>query len=133
MRLTFGLYRIITTGVLFEAMLTEGVRRVLGASSTGSNPLIFAGVAATGISPVVLESESRDMNKVRVVEATRRLVSLGDVGVICMGGVILAGMEDWVRDACVKELGMQAGQEVKIVEQLKSGVLTLDGLLRMGA
>jgi Asp/Glu/hydantoin racemase len=125
-------FGIITTGVAYEVMLSEGVRRVLGSAKKDSNPSIFGGVVATGISPVVLETESKDVIKARIVEASRMLVRSGDIGVICMGGVILAGMEDWVREACVLELGIVDGGDVEVVEQLKAGVSTIDGLLRNG-
>lgn len=126
-------FGIITTGHAYEAMLTEGVRRVLGIGKGGRNSSFFGSVVATGISPDVLENESTVVIRSRVLDAVRAMVGAGDVGVICMGGVILAGLEGWVREACVEVLGPDIGEDVKVVDQMLAGVTTLHSLIKLDA
>lgn len=123
-------FGIVTTGVQYEEMLKDGVARVLGA--TGGQCGLLSGVVATGLTYEETVAEERAVAKGKMMEATRRLLRDSDVGVICMGGVILVGMEPWVREACVEVLGEERGMAVRIVEQMRAGVAMLDGLCRIG-
>ncbi len=109
------------------------MKRFLGLGKGKQGPLVFGGVAATGITLEDLYAdEPRTAGRKKVIDATRRLLKGSDINVICMGGVILAGLEDWVREACVLELGAEKGHCVRIVEQLRAGIITLECLVRIG-
>ena len=126
-------FAILTTGSLYETLLTDGVRRILGSiGKPAQTSSIFGGVAATGINVDELDLEPRTTVKSKMMDATRRLVKAGDVSVLCIGGVILAGMENWVREACILELGLERGQNIRVVDQMLAGVMTLEGLVRIG-
>ena len=124
-------FGIITTGVPFETLLADGVKQLLGGTSHGMDGRFqqFAGVAASGIGAEDLKLELQEQAKDKVMAATKRLIQCGDVSVLCVGGVILAGMEGWIREACEEELGSKRGGEVKVIEQLSVGALVLDALL----
>jgi Asp/Glu/hydantoin racemase len=124
-------FGIVTTGKPFEDLLSDGVKQLLRDVIPGDTERIqqFAGVAASGIGAEDLAPEVRDRAREKVSEATRRLVQPAEFSVICVGGVILAGMEQWIRDACVKELGNKRGNEVKIIEQLSAGAVLLNAIL----
>lgn len=116
-------FGIITTGAMYETQLGQGVKRIM--KREGKDPRMFAGVAATGISPDRLRTESRDDIRRRVAQATRRLLKAGDLEVICVGGVILAGIEDYIRELCVSDLGAMKGSRVVVVDQMVAGVQNL--------
>lgn len=92
----------------------------------------FGGVSATGIKVHDLSTKSQGVVKSQVIEATRRLVRKGSVGAVCLGGAILLGMEGWVREACVMELGLEKGNDVRVIDQIVAGVMTLNSLARIG-
>jgi Asp/Glu/hydantoin racemase len=125
-------FGIITTGLPYEFLLAEGVKHLLGRTLDEPNELLqrFGGVAASGIGVDDLRPESRERAKEKIIAATTRLVRSSEVTVLCVGGVILAGMEVWIREACEIELGTEKGREVKIVDQLVAGALELDAILR---
>ena len=124
---TFG---IVTTGLPFESLLTEGVKRL--ALSMGpelaSTISRFGGVAASRIGQADLGIEGQARAREKIMAATTKLIRSGPVDVICVGGVILGGMEAWIREACELELGRE--RNVVIIEQLSVGALMLHALLR---
>ena len=124
-------FGIITTGCGYETMLTEGVWKLLGATE-GRNLPMFGSVVATGISLDVLQDESSAQVKSRVVETTKKILEAGNIEVICVGGVILAGIEAYVREACVEALGPK-GKHIKLVDQMLAGVTTLHHLIHPNA
>ena len=121
-------FGIITTGSAFELLLAEGVKRLLGHNTAALER--FSGVTASGIGADDLKPDCQAQAKEKVMSAPARLIALGNIDVICVGGVILAGMESWIREACQRELGLKRGREVKIIEQLAVGALMLDAVLR---
>jgi Asp/Glu/hydantoin racemase len=125
-------FGIITTGSAFESLLADGVERLLAGTAHdrkhGSNR--FAGAVASSIGADDVGPEARETARAKIMAATRQLVSPGDVDVLCVGGVILAGMEPWIREACELELGTERGREIKIIEQLTVGALLLNGLMK---
>ena len=125
-------FGIITTGVPYEILLANGVKQLLGSTTNERKKQLrrFGGVAASGIGLGDLCPESRGRAREKVMAATTKLVSLGEIDVLCVGGVILAGMENWIREACENELGIEKGREVKIIDQLAVGAVVLDALLR---
>lgn len=123
-------FGIITTGVLYEALLQQSVEALLGAEENISAS--FGGVAASEVGLNDLQYDSRRSAKEKVMNATRRLLqnNPGQLNVIIMGGVILAGMEPWVHEASVLELGMEKAKSIKVIDQLRAGLLTLMAMLR---
>jgi Asp/Glu/hydantoin racemase len=122
-------FGIITTGIPYEALLSEGVVRFL----RGNGKLLakFSGVAASGIGMEDLLPGWEDVAKEKIMTATTRLLrSTDNTDTLVMGGVILAGMEGWVHEACELELGPVAGRKVKVVDQLLAGMVMLDDLLQ---
>lgn len=101
------------------------MKRFLG---TGKEANRFAGVVASGVDVDDLQRKTAVVKR-KVVEATRKAVRLGNVGAICLGGVILVGMDEWVREACILELGEEIGGMVRVVDQLRAGIITLQGLV----
>jgi Asp/Glu/hydantoin racemase len=125
-------FGILTTGAPFEILLANGVKRLLGSTADERNNQLrrFGGVAASGVEADDLGPESRERARAKVMAATTRLVRSGEVNVLCVGGVILAGMEPWIREACENELGIGRGREVKIIDQLAVGAVVLNKILR---
>ncbi|KAK5038544.1 hypothetical protein LTR13_004291 [Exophiala sideris] len=119
-------FAILTTGNAYEEQLSRGVTRLL---DTKKVPLSrFAGVVSTGVgwSDVEKGIEGIEMVKAKVKEGVRKLLGLGDIGAICIGGVILFGMEEWIREVCEAEMGRADGQKVIIVDQLEAGVMAAE-------
>jgi Asp/Glu/hydantoin racemase len=124
-------FGIITTGVQYEAMLTNGVRKFLGAPDGSPDPTVFGGVVATAIAAT--ELDNKDLLKQKVLVATHRLMKRGDVSVICLGGAILVGLENWVRQGCIEVLGEEKGKNIRLVDQMLAGITTVASLARIGA
>ncbi|QDS72214.1 hypothetical protein FKW77_005372 [Venturia effusa] len=121
-------FGILTTGQPFETLLTEGVKHLLQSEggTRADDWRHFGGVAASGVSL----DDTRFEAKAKVMEATYKLVQNGTINVICIGGVILSGMEGWVHEACEAALGPEKGRQVKVIDQLLAGIWTLDAKLR---
>ena len=121
-------FGILTTGQPFEVLLAEGVKHLFHSQDgEGADKLEhFGGVVASGVGL----NDSPFEAKSKIMMATRRLIQNGDINVICMGGVILAGMESWVHEACEAELGLEKGRQVKVIDQMLAGIWTLDAKLR---
>ncbi|KAL8292415.1 hypothetical protein RQP46_001027 [Phenoliferia psychrophenolica] len=120
---TFG---IVSTGKVWEGLLSSGVERYLGAKDSKR----FAGVETTGLSAIELHETSPAEVRERMVQATRRLVARGGVGAVLLGCAGMVGMEEWVREACVLELGEVEGRKVHIVDGVKVGFAMLDALVK---
>ncbi|KIV80981.1 hypothetical protein PV11_08436 [Exophiala sideris] len=122
-------FAILTTGKAYEEQLSNGVTRLL---NTKNVPLSrFAGVVSTGVgwSDVEKGTEGIEMVKAKVKEGGRKLLGLGDIGAICVGGVILFGMEGWISELCEAEMGRANGQKVIIVDQLEAGVRAVESAM----
>ncbi|PWY77525.1 hypothetical protein BO70DRAFT_363473 [Aspergillus heteromorphus CBS 117.55] len=115
---TFG---IISTGKAWEAELTQAVADMLGAS--GNQTSRFAGVETTGLTAEELHTTPPAEVKKRLVEATERLIraSPNPVGAICLGCAGMVGMEDAVREGCVRVYGRPRGNQVRIVDGVIAG------------
>ena len=123
-------FGIITTGMAYENLLRQGVKALIG--STDEYCSLFGGVAASGIGLEDLDTERQGTAREKILSATRRLLQMnsGKLDVVVMGGVILSGMETWVREALEVELGADKAGKVKVIDQLVAGALTLAALLR---
>jgi len=126
-------FAILTTGKAYEEQLEQGVVRLLGDEKSRS---VFAGVVATGlrVEDLSLEEGSggEETAKARrkMKDAVDRLWDRKDVGVICVGGVILSGTEGWVREIWHGRAGGEAGKNVWIVDQLQAGASMVENLMQ---
>ena len=127
-------FGIVSTGKVWEGLLTEAVGRMLGSSSSASeeeeeggtssakgNPL-FAGVETTGLNATELHDAPQEEVRRKIKEAARRLMGRGNVTVIILGCAGMAGMDEWVRE--------EVGEGVRVVDGVKAGVGVLQGLVR---
>lgn len=116
-------FGIITTGAAWVPILTTGVNDYLGLpASEVSKSARFKGVASTGLRAEQLHTTPQEEVRERVVKATRQLVADGDVAVVVLGCAGMAGMDKWVEDACVEELGRKAASLVRVVDGIKAAV-----------
>lgn len=77
-----------------------------------------------------LHEVGREVVEKKMKEATRRLLKRGMVGAVCLGCAGMSGMEAWVREAAVEELGEVEGGRVRVVDGVRAGVGILEGLVR---
>ncbi|CAG8975709.1 hypothetical protein HYALB_00009116 [Hymenoscyphus albidus] len=128
-------FGIITTGMPFEEILAEGVKQLFSNTSayTIEHLQKFGGVVASHIGEGDLDNDTEGTAREKIMAATTRLLESGQVNVLCLGGVILVGMESWIREACDLALGPQRGREVMIIDQLAAGALMLDACLQRKA
>ena len=118
---TFG---IVTTGSIWKEELGNAVAQMLVGSGVEMGSLgRFAGVETTGLTAVELHTTAPEEVKRRIIEATERLIKStpNPLSAICMGCAGMAGMEDAVREGCVKAYGVQRGNQVSIVDGVVAG------------
>ncbi|KAH7063318.1 Asp/Glu/hydantoin racemase [Macrophomina phaseolina] len=120
-------FGIVSTGRVWEEILGGAVREFLGVEGSRR----FAGTQTTGLAATELHEVEAGEVRRRMVEATRRLVKGGNVGVVCLGCAGMAGMGETVREACVEELGEEEGSRVCVVDGVQAGVSWLVGAMRM--
>ena len=121
-------FGIVSTGKVWEDVLSEVVAIYLGTDArVGSR---FAGVTTTGLSATELHDAPAEDVRQRMKDATKRLLSAGQVGAICLGCAGMAGMNEMVREACVEALGEERGRRVRIVDGVQAGVAWLEGAVR---
>ncbi|GAA5997817.1 aspartate/glutamate racemase family protein [Rhodotorula paludigena] len=130
-------FGIVTTGAVWDGILTRGVRDFLGARDEQTKLDRFAGVETTGLTAVELHDMPADEVSRRLKEAVKRLIARargaegnGALRAVCLGCAGMAGMEQTVRAACVEELGDADGRKVHIVDGVKAGYVLLEGMLR---
>jgi Asp/Glu/hydantoin racemase len=124
-------FGIVSTGKVWEEILGEAVEAYLGTNGKDVSKR-FAGVETTGLNATELHHMPQDEVKMRMKEATKRLLRKGNVGAVCLGCAGMAGMDEMVREACVEELGEEKGKRVRIVDGVKAGVAWLEGAVRAG-
>ncbi|KAI9680680.1 MAG: hypothetical protein M1817_004120 [Caeruleum heppii] len=137
-RKAFG---IVSTGKIWEALLTRGVEDWFRSRSTGPIPRRitishFAGVHTTGLNASELHSAPPDLVTRRMKDATRRLLRHEelDVRVVLLGCAGMSGLGRIVREACVEECGAERGgvMGVRVVDAVAAGVVVLvEGLRRV--
>ena len=116
---TFG---IVSTGSIWEGLLTEGVTNFLGGSKK------FQGVETTGLTAAELHETDENIVKKRVMDASRRLVRDRKCTVVCLGCAGMVGMEEIVREAIKEELGYAGAQCVRIIDPIRAGIASLEGM-----
>jgi Asp/Glu/hydantoin racemase len=117
-------FGIVTTGSIWKTELTNAVSDML--VNSGDHTLSlgrFAGVETTGLTAVELHTTPPEEVRRRIIEATERLIkgTPRPVTAICMGCAGMAGMEEAVREGCVKAYGRKQGSRVKIVDGVVAG------------
>lgn len=146
-----GMFGIVSTGQIWETALQDAVEGFLGLESSSSSSAPspansrsrFAGVETTGLMATELHDLPADEVRVRMIEATKRLLRRGASGsttgtststsrvkAICLGCAGMAGLDDAVRQACAEELGPEQARAVHVVDGVKAGVGILVGLAR---
>ena len=123
------MFGIVSTGKVWEAILSDAVVHFLGTGSEASKR--FAGVETTGLNATDLHDAPADEVRRRIKDAVKRLLNKGRIGAICLGCAGMSGMDDMVREACVEELG-QDGNQVRVVDGVVAGVAWLEGAVRSG-
>ena len=121
-------FGIISTGKVWESILTDATIAFLGTSSEASTR--FAGVETTGLNATELHDAPPEEVRQKMKDAVKRLLKKGNVGAICLGCAGMAGMDEMVREACIEELGKVDGARVRIVDGVKAGVAWLEGAIR---
>ena len=124
-----GAWGIITTGVVWETLLSTGVEIFLASVKGGKT---FRGVESTGLNATELHEKSKDEVEKRIQEATKRLLIQPGykraVRVVCLGCAGMAGLESAVKTASTQN--GYAKDELMVVDGVKAGILMLHSLLR---
>jgi Asp/Glu/hydantoin racemase len=94
------------------------------ASSSFSDPR-FAGVFSTGLNAGDFHTISQDEINVRLREATKRLLSSGNITCVVMGCGGMGGLQDMIRTIVIEEYGQERAKDVCIVDGVQAGVLQL--------
>ena len=127
-------FGIVSTGKVWERLLTDGVMRFL--QTPGFDQKVaserFAGVETTGLNATELHDAPQEEVEIKMKQATTRLIQKaeGNVKVICLGCAGMVGMETWVREACTGALGQQMASKIRIIDGVKAGIIMLEGLAR---
>ena len=121
-------FGIVSTGKVWEQILTEAVANFLGSGKETSSR--FAGVETTGLNATELHDAQPQEVRTRMKEATKRLIRKGDVGAVCLGCAGMAGMNEMVKEAAIEELGEDKGSSVRVVDGVEAGVTWLEGAIR---
>ncbi|KAA8651771.1 hypothetical protein EYZ11_000004 [Aspergillus tanneri] len=118
---TFG---IVSTGSVWKDELSQAVTKMLvNPEDDRDSTRRFAGVETTGLTAFELHTTPPDEVKRRVSKATERLIknTSDPVTAICMGCAGMAGMEEAVREGCIKAYGLQQGNRVRIIDGVVAG------------
>lgn len=131
---TFG---IVSTGSIWETELNRAVTDMLlnpGEKANGASSARFAGVATTGLTAVELHTTSTEEVRRRISDATEKLLrsSSDPVGAVCLGCAGMAGMEEAVREGCIRAYGKQLGSRVRIVDGVMAGAGMLVAACKAG-
>jgi len=121
---------IVTTGKFWEGHLSDGVRTFLGqdASSPSSK---FAGVFSTGLNAGDFHDDvPAEVIRSKLEEAARKLLASAPIGCVVMGCAGMAGLEEIIRGAAVRDYGSERGARVCIVDGVKASIMLLAQALK---
>ncbi|RLL95350.1 hypothetical protein CFD26_101047 [Aspergillus turcosus] len=99
---TFG---IVTTGSIWRDELTRAVAEmIVNSGDSDRSTARFAGVETTGLTAGELHTTPAEEVRRRISDATERLIKSTShpLSAICMGCAGMAGMEEAVRDGCIR-------------------------------
>lgn len=120
-------YGIVSTGTVWETLLSQGIRRITVEEKDEEIKRRFAGVETTGLNATELHDAPSDEVERRMKEAVKRLVTRGKVGAVCLGCAGMTGLDEIVRQALREDMG-EAGDMVKVVDGVLEGVRLLSAL-----
>lgn len=123
---TFG---IVSTGAIWETLLTDGVSKVLGVPNGGER---FAGVATTGLSAIELH-ETSDVTVQGLMKGAIKtlLQKRDDIRAICLGCAAMVDLQVAVREGCIEYLGEEKGSQIRIIDGVAAATALLVGLVRL--
>ncbi|KAH6897319.1 Asp/Glu/hydantoin racemase [Thelonectria olida] len=120
---------IVTTGTFWEEHLGNGVKKFLGQDTRAGNER-FAGVFSTGLTAGDFHTISPEEVRVKLKNATKKLLASGNVSCVVMGCGGMAGLEDVIRTTAVDVYGKPTGEQVYIIDGVKAGILQLEQAIR---
>lgn len=120
---------IVTTGKFWEDNLSNGVKSLLGQDSSSSNSR-FAGVLSTGLNAGDFHTISPEEVRRKLKEATKQLLTKGNVACVLMGCGGMAGLEDIIRSTAVELYDKAKGDRVYIIDGVKAGFMQLEQAVR---
>lgn len=120
---------IVTTGKFWEDNLSNGVKSLLGQDSSSSNSR-FAGVLSTGLNAGDFHTISPEEVRRKLKEATKQLLTKGNVACVLMGCGGMAGLEDIIRSTAVELYDKDKGDRVYIIDGVKAGFMQLEQVVR---
>ncbi|EAL90670.1 aspartate/glutamate racemase family protein [Aspergillus fumigatus Af293] len=96
---------------------------IVNSGGGGGSTARFAGVETTGLTASELHTAPAEEVSRRISDATERLIKSTShpVSAICMGCAGMAGMEEAVRDGCIRAYGERQGRRVRIVDGVVAG------------
>ena len=119
------MFGIITTGSIWKSELTEAVAQMLVRpnGNEGNSTSRFAGVETTGLTAIQLHKTPPEEVRKRMIDATETLLKTAPspVSAICLGCAGMAGMEEAVREGCMKAY-QERGRSVCIIDGVVAGV-----------
>jgi len=119
------MFGIITTGSIWKSELTEAVAQMLVRpdGNDGNSTSRFAGVETTGLTAIQLHKTPPEEVRKRMIDATETLLknAPSPVSAVCLGCAGMAGMEEAVREGCVKAY-QERGRSVCIIDGVVAGV-----------
>lgn len=124
-----GQWGIVTTGKFWEDHLSDGVRNFIGQEKNAVNQK-FAGVFSSGLTAGDFHTVPPEQVRLKLKEATRKLLNSGRISVVVMGCGGMAGLEDIIRSTAVEEYGKADGDLVYIVDGVKTGVMQVEQMVR---
>ncbi|CEL56289.1 hypothetical protein RSOLAG1IB_07705 [Rhizoctonia solani AG-1 IB] len=114
-------FGIITTGRVWEVLLTNALGNFLGARDSTR----FAGVMTTGLTAIELHQVPQAEVYRKIGKAAKVLVEDRGARIICLGCAGMVGMEEAITQA----LGQKWANKILIVDGVKVGVLLLSGMV----
>ncbi|KAF8677510.1 flavin adenine dinucleotide binding [Rhizoctonia solani] len=114
-------FGIITTGQVWETLLTNALANFLGARDSTR----FAGVMSTGYTAIELHQVPQAEVYRKIGQAAKVLVQDRGASAICLGCAGMVGMEEAITQA----LGEKLAEKVLIVDGVKAGVLLLSSMV----
>ena len=126
-------FGIVSTADIWRSALTDAVHDLFGVVTSES----FVGCETTGLNGNELHDLPQAEVRQKMVDTTVRLLRRGreegkDVMAICLGCAGMVGLDEAVREACVREMGEERGKLVHVVDGVKAGVAVLVGLAKAG-
>ncbi|KAK2744142.1 hypothetical protein FQN57_004402 [Myotisia sp. PD_48] len=122
-------FGIVTTADTWKEELTWAVRKMLlrgrgGGLDSDIQVEGFAGVETTGLTAAELHTIAQGEVSLRISDATKNLIEGASrpVTTICLGCAGMAGMDDAVREGCIRALGKEKGSQVRIIDGVSAGI-----------